>query len=271
MCGLAGFLGGNGSSGSADMAGLLARMNGRIAHRGPDSSGVWTDPEARIALGHRRLAIIDLSPAGEQPMASPSGRYLIAYNGEIYNHLDVRAELEAARGAIEWRGHSDTETLLAAIDAWGIAGALQRSIGMFAFALWDRRERELTLARDRVGEKPIYYGWQGSGAAASFLFGSELKALVAHPSFDAAVDRGALSLYMRHNCVPAPYSIYQGIRKLMPGCFATVSLERREPVVVPYWSLAQVARQGVADPLQVGPTRQWTSWRRCLPRRSGSR
>jgi asparagine synthase (glutamine-hydrolysing) len=186
-------------------------------------------------------------------MASASGRYVIIFNGEIYNHLDVRADLEQAGSAPDWRGHSDTETLLAAIDRWGLKATLQRCIGMFALALWDRRERELILARDRVGEKPLYYGWQGYGSEAAFLFGSELKALRAHPAFAGEIDRGALSLYMRHNSVPAPYSIYRGIHKLLPGCIATVSMARRDPVLEAYWSLSKVAEDGVADPLDLGP------------------
>lgn len=253
MCGLVGFLGGTAFADAGRTSALLATMTGCIHHRGPDTDGGWIDPEGGIALGHRRLAIIDLSPAGDQPMQSAGGRFVIVYNGEIYNHLEIRAELEQTRGAPPWRGHSDTETLLAAIDAWGVSGALQRCIGMFAFALWDRRERELTIARDRVGEKPLYYGWQGSGADAVFLFGSEMKALAAHPGFSPEVDRGALSLYMRHNCVPAPYSIYRGISKLMPGCFAIVSRERREPVLHRYWSLPEVARQGLENQLAASP------------------
>jgi asparagine synthase (glutamine-hydrolysing) len=165
----------------------------------------------------------------------------------------MRAELQADGRDLSWRGHSDTETLLAAIDAWGFGGALQRAIGMFALALWDRQERQLTLARDRLGEKPLYYGWQGGGADATFLFGSELKALRAHPSFQAQVDRDSLALLLRHNCIPSPYSIYQGVKKLVPGCYLTVSQEQREPVLHRYWSAAQVAEAGVADPLRLDP------------------
>jgi asparagine synthase (glutamine-hydrolysing) len=253
MCGFAGFLGGSGFLEPGSAEALLGRMNGAITHRGPDGDGAWVDPEARIALGHRRLAILDLSPAGAQPMASVTGRYVIIYNGELYNHLDLRAELEAEGNAPEWRGHSDTETFLAAVECWGFEKALKRSIGMFALALWDKRERHLILARDRVGEKPLYYGWHGEGANATFLFGSELKALARHPSFERDVDRGALSLFMRHNCVPAPYSIYRNIGKLMPGTFAMVSLDRREPVVETYWSLPEVAKAGVRNQLDCGP------------------
>jgi asparagine synthase (glutamine-hydrolysing) len=212
---------------------------------------VWNDPEAGIALAHNRLAIVDLTPAGNQPMESASGRYVTVYNGEIYNHMTIRDSLRAEGFGFEWRGHSDTETLLAAIDAWGVARALERAIGMFAFALWDKKEKILILARDRLGEKPLYYGWQGNGANASFLFGSELKALAVHPAFVGDVDRRALSLYMRHNYVPGPWSIYRGISKLTPGSYLTLALGEREPKVTAYWSGAEVARQGVADPLRL--------------------
>ena len=177
-------------------------------------------------------------------MHSASGRWVIAYNGEVYNHQDLRAKLEAAGSAPEWRGHSDTETLLACIDAWGVERTLQASVGMFAIALWDRSERMLYLARDRIGEKPLYYGWQGE----TFLFGSELKALRAHPSFNAAVDRGALALLLRHNYIPAPYSIWQGIRKLSPGTLLRVAWGARELQPQAYWSLADVAERGTAHP-----------------------
>ena len=223
MCGIAGFLHlGQAPDGGA-MAAALARMTAPIAHRGPDAEGCWTDAEAGIALGHRRLSIVDLSPAGSQPMTSASGRYVITYNGEIYNHRELRRELEQGGKAPAWRGHSDTETLLAAIEAWGLEPALRRATGMFAFALWDRERRELVLARDRLGEKPLYYGWQGRGRCRVFLFGSELKALRAHPAFDAPIDRDALRLLMRHGYVPTPYSIHAGIAKLEPGSIAIVS------------------------------------------------
>ena len=210
MCGLTG---GWSRQRFDDLKDALPGMTGALVHRGPDDDGQWFDPEAGIALGHRRLAIVDLSPAGHQPMASATGRWVIAYNGEIYNHQDLRVALEASGKAPPWRGHSDTETLLAAIEAWGVPAALERSAGMFAFALWDRDERTLWLARDRFGEKPLYYGWNRG----VFLFGSELKALQAFPGFSAVVDRQALALYLRHNAIPAPYSIHQGIRKLLPG------------------------------------------------------
>ena len=229
---------------------MVQEMAAAIAHRGPNDAGVWVDTDARIALGHRRLSIVDLSPAGHQPMLSGSGRYVIAFNGEIYNHLDCRASLAMTT---TWRGHSDTETLLAGFDAWGIQATVERCIGMFAFAVWDRQTRTLTLGRDRLGEKPLYYGWQGQGQHAVFLFGSELKALKAHPAFAAGIDRNALCLLMRHNYIPAPYSIYQGIAKLAPGCLLSVSLAQREPKLTRYWSAANVAVTGCAKPFTGTP------------------
>jgi asparagine synthase (glutamine-hydrolysing) len=173
---------------------------------------------------------------------------VLAFNGEIYNHLNLRAELEKIGAAPAWRGYSDTETLLAGFDAWGVKTTVEKAVGMFAFALWDGQKRELTLGRDRLGEKPLYYGWQGVGADAVFLFGSELKALRAHPAFAAPVSRDALCLYMRHNNVPAPYTIYGDIWKLKPGCLLTVSERSMEPEISPYWSVAEVAMQGVQTP-----------------------
>ena len=186
-------------------------------------------------------------------MASGRGRFVIAFNGEIYNHLLLRAELERSGLAPAWRGHADTETLLAGFDAWGIQATLERCIGMFAFAVWDKHTSTLTLGRDRLGEKPLYYGWQGQGPGAVFLFGSELKALKAHPAFAAGIDRNALCLLMRHNYIPAPYSIYQGIAKLEPGCLLTVSLAQPEPTMVRYWSTAAVAVAGCAAPFAGSP------------------
>lgn len=242
MCGLTGFLNRGGFEFSANAT--ATGMADRIRHRGPDDEGVWVDAEAGIALAHRRLSILDLSPAGHQPMSSSSGRWVIAYNGEVYNHLDLRKELKATGAAPPWRGHSDTETLLAGIEAWGIDATLKRCVGMFAFAAWDRAERCLWLARDRIGEKPLYYGWQGD----TFLFGSELKALRAHPAFNAGIDRGALALLLRHNHVPAPYSIYGGIRKLTPGTWLRLAPGERDVEPVPFWSLAEVAEHGTRHP-----------------------
>lgn len=221
MCGIAGFLSPPGRH--PDPTQIASAMAAAIAHRGPDDAGAWADPAAGIALGHRRLSIIDLSPAGHQPMRSAGGRYVIAFNGEIYNHVEIRAELERSMLQPAWRGHSDTETLLAAIEAWGFESTLRKTVGMFAIAVWDCRDRKLYLARDRFGEKPLYYGWTGNGNQRSFAFGSELKALRAFPGFDNPVDRGALTQYMRFTVVPAPRSIYSGIFKLEPGCLLVVS------------------------------------------------
>ena len=220
MCGIAGYW----SDYVADET-TAVRMAERIAHRGPDASGVWCDKAAGLALAHRRLSIIDLSPAGRQPMLSPCGRYALIYNGEIYNHLDLRADLERAGGGFDWRGHSDTETLLAALRHWGVRGALERLNGMFAFAFWDKAERSLHLARDRMGEKPLYYGQCGR----TLLFGSELKALTAHPCWNGRLDREALTLFLRHNYIPAPWSIYRGIRKLPPARRWLAALVRSAP------------------------------------------
>jgi asparagine synthase (glutamine-hydrolysing) len=247
MCGFTGFFG-QSWDGISNVNGLLIAMGEAIRTRGPDSSDTWFDASSGIGLSHRRLAVVDLSSAGAQPMHSASGQYVIAYNGEIYNHQDIRVELEAAGDAPTWRGHSDTETLLAAFEAWGVVTTLQKTIGMFAFALWNKTTRSLTLARDRLGEKPLYYGWQGDGDRRAFLFGSELKALKSHPSFSADIDRGSLCLLLRHNYIPAPYSIYKGIAKLEPGCLLTVSLARPEPNILKYWDAVQVARAGVVKP-----------------------
>lgn len=251
MCGLVGFFGGTAGNDGDDT--LLRRMADTLIHRGPDDGGYWFDSEQRIGFAHRRLSILDLSPAGHQPMLSAIGRYVIAFNGEIYNHLDIRKELEALGHAPSWRGHSDTETLLAGIEAWGLEATLKKSIGMFAIAMWDTQTHTLTLARDRIGEKPLYYGWQGEGCERVFLFGSELKALKAHSAFTAGIDRGALCLLLRHNYIPAPYSIYQGISKLEPGCLLSVASAQPEPKIWKYWNAVAVARAGVAQPFAGTP------------------
>lgn len=222
-----------------------------LAHRGPDDAGVWVDDVTGVALAHRRLAILDLSAAGHQPMASACGRFVIAFNGEIYNHAELRSELEERGSAPSWRGHSDTEVLLAAVAAWGIEAALKKVVGMFAFALWDRESRSLALARDRIGEKPLYYGL----CRGALLFASELKAIRSYPSFAGAIDRDALSLLLRYGYIPSPYSIYEGICKLPPG--TVLAITRRDieagalPHPVSYWSAREVTRRGVADPLQI--------------------
>ena len=207
MCGIAGLL----VAGKIP-AGLPARMAAAIAHRGPDDEGIWTDGSGKVVLVHRRLAILDLSPHGHQPMASANGRYVLVFNGEIYNHAELRRRIEERRAGMAWRGHSDTETLVECIAEWGLEAALAASVGMFALALWDRSERTLKLARDRFGEKPLYYGWVGG----DFVFASELKAIRCHPGFANGVDRRALRLYASRGYVPAPLSIYEHIYKLTP-------------------------------------------------------
>lgn len=251
MCGFAGWLAGHQLLSAPEQESALGRMCDAIRHRGPDDAGYWFDFSPGIALGHRRLSIVDLSPAGHQPMVSNSGRFVIAFNGEIYNHSDLRTELNALTH--DWHGHSDTETLLAGFDAWGIEATLCKCVGMFAIALWDREACTLTLARDRIGEKPLYYGWQGSGDSAVFLFGSELKALKSHPDFQAPINRGAVALLMRHNYIPAPHSIYQGISKLEPGCFLTISLANPHASPKRYWDLAAIARVGSNAPFSGTP------------------
>ncbi|WP_332879718.1 asparagine synthase (glutamine-hydrolyzing) [Massilia sp. S19_KUP03_FR1] len=255
MCGFTGYLGMTSFGIQAEQKILLKRMTDTLAHRGPDDAGYWCDSERGIALGHRRLSILDLSDAGHQPMRSPAGRYVIVFNGEIYNHMLMREELDKGPAAPAWRGHSDTETLLAGFDVWGVEGTVKRALGMFAFAVWDRQTHMLTLGRDRVGEKPLYYGWQGRGSQAVFLFGSELKALRTHPSFDNIIDRGSLCLQLRHSYVPAPYSIYRGIAKLAPGCLLTVSARQPETRSWTYWSGLEQAVTGVMRPF-VGTEQQ---------------
>ena len=245
MCGLTGFLTSNSQHG-IDIEAVARSIGDQISHRGPDDAGVWSDADAGYTIVHRRLSILDLSPSGHQPMHSASGRWVLAYNGEVYNHIGLRQQLERECAAPVWHGHSDTETLLACFEAWGVERTLKLSVGMFAIALWDRDERVLTLARDRIGEKPLYYGWQGD----TFLFGSELKALRAHPAFNAAIDRGALALLLRHNYIPAPYSIYKGIQKLPAGTWLRLGLRERYAAPVAYWSLAEVAERGMAHPFQ---------------------
>lgn len=216
-----------------------------LAHRGPDDEGAWQDADAGIGLAHSRLSILDLSVRGRQPMQSANGRYVVAYNGEVYNYEALRERLNDRASCVRWHGHSDTEVLLAAIEAWGLEETLRRCIGMFAFALWDRQERALYLARDRLGEKPLYCGWQGQGEDRVFLFGSELKALRAHPAFEGVIDRSALADFMRFCYVPGPRSIYRGIFKLPPGTWLKVA---PDATPVPYWSLLEQAQQGQSQP-----------------------
>ncbi len=216
----------------------LPLMRDRLIHRGPDDEGIWTDRAAGIGLGHRRLSILDLSEAGAQPMTSPSGRYVIAYNGEIYNFLEIRKELESANLAPAWRGHSDTEVLLAAFEAWGIGKTLHRCRGMFALALWDRETRKLILARDAIGEKPLYAGI----VKGLVVFGSELKSVTAHPGLDLAINRNAAALCLRHGYIPAPHSIYEAVIKLLPGEY--VEIDTSDP------SLANWQRHAYFDTIR---------------------
>ncbi len=246
MCGIAGCLVAEKSRRNGELHRQTEGMVERLVHRGPDDGGVWTDVEAGVALGSRRLAIIDLSPLGHQPMHSPCGRYTVVFNGEIYNFLLLRKELEAA-GRL-FRGRSDTEVLLAAVAEWGIEGALPRLNGMFAFAIWEHATRRLWLARDRLGEKPLYFGW----ARSTFLFGSELKALRAHPDFQNDVNPNVVALYMRYGYVPAPYSIYRDVYKLPPGTYLQVSASEcgTVPRPVPYWSALSAAEQPARHPAE---------------------
>jgi asparagine synthase (glutamine-hydrolysing) len=246
MCGLTGFFQGDVFSSANIVQRTLENMTDAIRHRGPDSEGFWYELNYQVALGHRRLAILDLTESGHQPMLSDDDRYVIAFNGEIYNHLEIRQEIESAIPTIIWKGHSDTETLLKAIQVFGWEETLQKLVGMFAIALWDQWEKELTLARDRMGEKPLYWGWSGE----TLLFGSELKALKAHPVFNAAIDRDSLALLLRYNYIPAPYSIYCGIEKLLPGYFVKIKIGQTREDVSPisYWSLKETVEKGVSAP-----------------------
>lgn len=221
---------------------LLAQSCGRIAHRGPDSHGFWEDADSGVAFGHVRLAIQDLSEQGHQPMASADQRFMLVFNGEIYNHPQLRQALEQDGYAHAWRGHSDTETILAGLMVWGVQETLKRMVGMFAIAVWDRQTRNLVLARDRFGEKPLYYGYAPDG----LMFASELKALMPLPGFDAHLNRDAIALFLRHNYIPAPYSVFTQVRKLLPGTWVSLSPDQIDagawPEPQPYWSALEVAR-----------------------------
>lgn len=240
--------------------GLLEDVTDRLSHRGPDAAGVWRSADGAVALGHRRLAVIDTTAAGGQPMHSDCGRYTMVFNGEIYNHQDLRRRLQSGGDAPAggWRGTSDTETLLTALRSWGPERTLQAARGMFAFALWDAAERRLTLARDRFGEKPLYVARLGRGIA----FASELKAIEGLPGFDTSIDRAALDFYLRHSYVRAPHSIYDSATKLLPGTFVTLGGQEATRLARngdflgearrPYWALTDVASAGAADPFRGG-------------------
>ena len=214
MCGLTGFWTQRNSSG--DLAQTARQMTDAIPYRGPDDQGHWTDEARGLALGFRRLAIIDLSQEGRQPMCSASGRFVMVFNGEIYNFEEMRAELNRETGYSAWRGHSDTEVMLQAIETWGVEAAVGRFVGMFALALWDRAEDALYLVRDRLGIKPLYYGWSGP----TFLFGSELHALKQHPDFQGRLNQRALGTYLRYRYIPSPDSVYEGHLQITAGQLA---------------------------------------------------
>ncbi len=245
MCGIAGLVDSSTGTAEPELERLAGRMADTLIHRGPDDRGTWADAAAGVGLGFRRLSILDLSPAGHQPMVSRDGRHVLVFNGEIYDHADHRRTLEAA--GVTFRGRSDTEVLVEAIAAWGVERTLESVNGMFAFACWDRKTRSLVLARDRFGEKPLYFGWIGR----TFAFASELKALRAHPSFSAGIDTDALALYFRYGCIPAPHTIYRGIAKLEPATWLTI--DPAAPGVIPsavrYWSAIDAALAALDDPL----------------------
>jgi asparagine synthase (glutamine-hydrolysing) len=245
MCGIAGFLDQSNSTAPERLREYVTAMTNAISHRGPDDDGAWIDAPAGIALGHRRLSILDLSPEGHQPMHSASGDLVIVFNGEIYNFQDLRNQLESL--GYRFRGHSDTEIMLAAFEQWGLEPSLRRFNGMFAFALWDRRSQTLHLSRDRIGKKPLYYGWAGD----TLLCGSELKALRAHPAFRSGIDRDALALYFQLGYIPAPYTIYEHIRKLPAATYLSIRAgdrgRRSDPVA--YWSAREAAEAGLHNPL----------------------
>ena len=249
MCGIAGVFDPASATTTERLRETATAMTNTLVHRGPDDGGVWADGMGGVALGNRRLAVVDLSPTGHQPMASASGRFVVAFNGEIYNHQELRAELSAA--GHRFRGSSDTEVLLAAVEEWGIPSALQRSNGMFALAVWEKATRTLHLARDRIGEKPLFYGWAGS----HLVFGSELKALRAHPDFVPDVDRGSVAAYLQWAHVPAPGCVYQRVRKLPPGTVVSVPAGLVPGGAIdahPFWRLADAVERGAADPFTDG-------------------
>ena len=245
MCALAGIWGGRHPA--AERVAQLMRMTHAVSHRGPDAQGAWEDPDAAIAIGHRRLAVVEASDAGAQPMRSAGGRYVLSVDGRIHNHLELREAPDLAACEVAWRGRSDAETLLGCLGAWGVTETLRRAVGMFAFALWDRKLRVLTLARDRFGEKPLHYGTVGTGDAAAFLFASELSGFTACRGFPREIDRDSLCAFMRHGHVGGDQSIFRGVHKLLPGHVLTLGAANATPAIEAYWSLARVAEAGAAD------------------------
>ena len=254
MCGLCGYVDSRNLSGESRIRRIIDSMNYQLNHRGPDDRGIWFDKQAGFVLGHSRLSIIGLGPEGRQPMVSVNGRFVLAYNGEVYNFCEIRKELEGYKFISGWRGQSDTEVILEAFAVWGVEKTLKRLVGIFAIALWDRNKQKLYLARDRMGEKPLYYGWQNG----VFLFGSELKSLRMHPSFHGKIDRDVLSLFLRYCYIPAPFTIYKDIYKVQPGTFLDIS-HFRTPVSPStltntyfskktYWSVKKAMEKGIGEP-----------------------
>ncbi len=244
MCGICGLIDPSARCGKKELESIVHAMTSQLEHRGPDDSGIWSDERYGVSLGHRRLSVIDLSSTGRQPMVSPDGRYAAVYNGEIYNYVNIRTQLETE--GVDFRGSSDTEVALAAFERWGIEGAIERFNGMFAFGIWDLKAQTLELVRDRFGQKPLYFGFAGK----AFLFASEMKALMAHPDFERKIDRDSLNLLLRRGCIPAPYSVFKGVNKVKPGHRMTVRLEdiaqRSLPEQTSYWSPANIAVKGPA-------------------------
>jgi asparagine synthase (glutamine-hydrolysing) len=243
MCGLVGFYCPQSRLEFSELLRVINGMSDSLRHRGPDDFGAWVGDRGEVALGHRRLSIVDLSKNGRQPMISVTGRYVLVFNGEIYNHLKLRAEISLHfLDVINWTGNSDTETLLAGFELWGIEETVKKSSGMFAFAVWDAIEKSLTLGRDRFGEKPLYYGWHKSGGQEILLFGSEIKALKEYPGYAPEINRVALGQYMRYGYVPAPHSIYNGMFKLEAGCLLKIQAANLSGNLVRYWSYPELTR-----------------------------
>ncbi len=251
MCGIAGFLSFKPNQTRDLLQPIGEKMSDALIHRGPDDSGIWTDEENMILLAHRRLSILDLSPSGHQPMFFPGGRYVLIFNGEIYNCLEIREELKKL--SFQFKGHSDTEAMLAAFETWGVVESLKKFIGMFAAALWDKKEKELFLIRDRMGKKPLYYGFMGD----TFLFGSELKALKAHPQFRGTISRSALTAYLRYSYIPTPYSIYENIYKLPPGAILTLNPVKGwdKVKIETYWSFKEITEKNERPPSHLSEER----------------
>lgn len=239
MCGITGFWQYNQK---INLQQAIQQMSRQLYHRGPDDGGSWIDENTVIALGHRRLSILDLSPEGHQPMLSANDRYVMVFNGEIYNFQPLRENL--LKLGHKFRGHSDTEIMLACFCQWGIKASVEKFIGMFAFAVWDKQERQLYLGRDRLGEKPLYYGWLGQ----NFVFASELKALKAHPHWQGEINRDSLTMFFRYNYIPAPHCIYDNIYKLPPGTLLTLSAPHLQPEIVAYWSIENVIKNAQENP-----------------------